>query len=788
MMRLTSRTAFTLIELAVVLVIASLMVGFGLQTLQRTGTSNCYERTRVEMQDIQGAVERFVRTNNRYPKPARVDYGTSNPDFGVEASSGVTSTGGVLIGSVPTTSIGLATEYADDCWGSKYTYAVTSALTSTDAVTGYPASGVLGTITVNSGTIASPSAVSTAAAFVVVSHGEDKTGGTPMSAANITAQTCSIVATKTDSENCDFSNTSFYASDFNNNTGATGYYDDILLFADKASALPADCTSAVVSWCTAPTGANPCYVSGCSATTGTTIGHGANMLLNYTNTPTVPTTTGSVTVTCNNGTLSQSGATCGKNCASTASSWSGTAAGCSGAMTGAMTAGQVITGIANTAANRTGTGTATCDGVTGTVSFTGSTCTATCSASGAYSWNTNCSYTLGAPQTISGGGTLVLTNSAAGYTGSTTLNCNATTGAITQSGSSCAVSGGNCTAGTSVSWAGTAAGCSATLGSTLTSGSSTGVTNSAAGHTGSATASCNSGTLTGAGTCYNDCTAQTQSWNTNCSGSVTALTHGGSVSISNSAVGYTGSATFTCNNGSLSSSATSCTGRAPLCYERGSPGCAVDGEPCGTYYYTDGTTEVDAAPKDYSGTNPPDGWTICSSGTACDNGLEEDTGFCDASSCYNCCSGVSGTYPNWSGTPSALATGTCATTAIACSAGSHNWGSDLCGGTYGAMSSGGSTVMSNTVGEPSYTGSSTATCTNGTVTFGSESCAAASCSAPSCDGTGYLWGTPPACCAANGSFGTTSGFGCERLKCVNGVWVHQSYPGLCEEAAEPCSP
>ena len=54
------------------------------------------------------------------------------------------------------------------------------------------------------------------------------------------------------------------------------------------------------------------------------------------------------------------------------------------------------------------------------------------------------------------------------------------------------------------------------------------------------------------------CSSQGVSWSS-CSGTAGALAHGGSTSVSNTASGYTGSVTVTCNNGSLSQSGASCT-------------------------------------------------------------------------------------------------------------------------------------------------------------------------------------------------------------------------------------
>lgn len=77
----------------------------------------------------------------------------------------------------------------------------------------------------------------------------------------------------------------------------------------------------------------------------------------------------------------------------------------------------------------------------------------------------------------------------------------------------------------------------------------------------SQTRTCTAGTMSGTYTitsCTNGCVAGTATWLTNCSASVAALSSGSGTSATNSAVGYTGSATVTCNAGSYNYSGTSC--------------------------------------------------------------------------------------------------------------------------------------------------------------------------------------------------------------------------------------
>lgn len=245
--------AFTLLELAAVLVIVSLMTGFGLQVFQTTGGMDCYASTEDQLKTINHAFETFATKQKRLPKPSYPGLGSGDPGFGAEASdgpdgdtlpddptvaaygtmvpSGMSNAGGVLIGALPHSDLGLSIDYASDCWGNKFTYAVTNSLTSSDSAAGYPASSAEGAITLNGGTIAAPVLMSDKVDYLVISHGMNKFGATPMSHGNRAAGNCNGTAgTIIDKENCDTTNATFFNSVRNTGSGAVDYFDDIVVF------------------------------------------------------------------------------------------------------------------------------------------------------------------------------------------------------------------------------------------------------------------------------------------------------------------------------------------------------------------------------------------------------------------------------------------------------------------------------------------------------------------------------------------------------------------------------
>lgn len=302
------RRGFTLVELSLVLVVVGLMVAFGLTVFGGSNSAACTASTQQQLATIEAALHNFAATHARMPKPARMDLGSSDPQFGYEAmgaitdpndavyatdapAGGVTNTGGVLIGALPHVALGLPSENAADCWGNKFTYAVTNALTSNHPTAGYPGLNV-GAITMRSGTLGSPQPLSNTISFAVISHGEDAYGATPMSAGNMTPRHCNGSSEpKIDRENCN-NDVIFYNS--TPNTGDQGqYFDDLVVFGAKLQSTE-PCAAQAQSWMTSCNG------------NAIALNHGASDVI----TNTAPGFTGTVTVTCNDTVLVQSAPSC----------------------------------------------------------------------------------------------------------------------------------------------------------------------------------------------------------------------------------------------------------------------------------------------------------------------------------------------------------------------------------------------------------------------------------------------------------------------------------------------
>jgi prepilin-type N-terminal cleavage/methylation domain-containing protein len=145
---------FTLVEMAVVLVIIGLMLGavlgVGNAQIQQARISS----TKTKQEAIKVALINYITRNNRLPCPAIATLAPGIAGYGLEAATpgtctGATANGNVVIGIVPWSSLGVTDENATDGYYNRYTYQVALAATNTNLQT---ISGLKGAISIHTGT------------------------------------------------------------------------------------------------------------------------------------------------------------------------------------------------------------------------------------------------------------------------------------------------------------------------------------------------------------------------------------------------------------------------------------------------------------------------------------------------------------------------------------------------------------------------------------------------------------------------------------------------------------
>lgn len=124
---------FTLVELAIVLMIVGIIA---VMTLGATSTALNVQRaeaTRSKMRSVETALANFVAVNRRLPCPAsgQLNAGT---ELGAPGTAVSDPCGSQRHGVVPWTSLGLSAADGEDAWGTRLTYRVDTVLTRPNAM------------------------------------------------------------------------------------------------------------------------------------------------------------------------------------------------------------------------------------------------------------------------------------------------------------------------------------------------------------------------------------------------------------------------------------------------------------------------------------------------------------------------------------------------------------------------------------------------------------------------------------------------------------------------------
>jgi prepilin-type N-terminal cleavage/methylation domain-containing protein len=229
------RRGFSLLELSMVLVVSGLMLGFLTQMTSSVDAAQCYTSTKTQIITINEAIQRFARKNDRLPMPAARNIGIEDINYGREAlAAAIDQAGGVSFGALPFQALGLSPTMAGDCWGNKFTYMVTTALTTNASSGGYLDSTVEGNIARKNNSGGSADAK---IAYAVVSHGMDELGSVELNYTGVSKGWCGG-ASNLKSMNCRAATAEVADAVFNDGkNAAANYFDDLVLAGGKPKIL-----------------------------------------------------------------------------------------------------------------------------------------------------------------------------------------------------------------------------------------------------------------------------------------------------------------------------------------------------------------------------------------------------------------------------------------------------------------------------------------------------------------------------------------------------------------------
>ena len=279
------RAGFTLLEMAIGLVAVGMMTAVVMQTTGPENSDTTYAKTRAQMADMQGALERFAQKNGYYPMPASTNPASLNAQGTAVTlpNAGVANIGGVLIGAFPYATVGLPASYKSDPFNngndSTYRYSVSTQVTTPTNYKTYNGKGVIPVFSDKNGTKNTDSA-----AYTIVSHGAIAGCSTPGGNTVV---------------NCGTASNSVYNLPFNKGTpgvndgtvGTSNYFDDVVVYGD---ATQVSC-SGIVRWDGSQNDTNlssePCEAN---IAVAETLGINATIIKPNTN----PNNIGTATITC----------------------------------------------------------------------------------------------------------------------------------------------------------------------------------------------------------------------------------------------------------------------------------------------------------------------------------------------------------------------------------------------------------------------------------------------------------------------------------------------------------
>lgn len=259
-------SGFTLLELAIVIIVISLVAGMGLRATIGMVESAKLSATLNKLDVIENALMQFRSNFNRLPCPGDVSLARTDSSYGVEASgagnclsgspaatfytaaAGTPSVSSVVEGAVPFKALNLPEQFMYDGWGRRFAYAADVNMTATDAFnTIKPNEYCRITVTDGGGNRTGASFTSgQGAVYVLLSYGANGHGGY-INGSSGRFNAGSISTYDHSNCHCDSSaaNSSYTASyiqrDYTENLTGDSKYDDHVRFKERWQMMtPAD--------------------------------------------------------------------------------------------------------------------------------------------------------------------------------------------------------------------------------------------------------------------------------------------------------------------------------------------------------------------------------------------------------------------------------------------------------------------------------------------------------------------------------------------------------------------
>jgi prepilin-type N-terminal cleavage/methylation domain-containing protein len=242
-----NNNGFSLIELAVVLTILSMLVTVIITIVPFKEEKESNQVTEKNLEIIEEAILAFYNQKGYIPCPSSRDAAIASSAFGVSTDCSFDDTASninapsfvdeksgasddrIRIGAVPTRDLNLPDDLAFDGWNNRITYSVTAELGINDALFNLKKPNIGIEVRDSNGTNMIPSG--STVAFVLVSHGRDGAGAWNYSGAS--ASTCNTL--NNSGYNCEVS--TLFRDQFTNVDSTDFYFDDFVKWKTKAQVM-----------------------------------------------------------------------------------------------------------------------------------------------------------------------------------------------------------------------------------------------------------------------------------------------------------------------------------------------------------------------------------------------------------------------------------------------------------------------------------------------------------------------------------------------------------------------
>lgn len=234
----SNKKAYSLIELSVVIVVFAIIIAEAFYIATNRSNFHKSQQTQDKMEEIYNAMKVYLVENSRLPCPASIiSSKAGNASYGKVAGTeglcsddaGVYFTAGnsnLVYGMVPVQDLKLSTDYAQDEFGSKFSYIIDNRFT--DAAT-YSDDNSL--MTVNEyNSMANVRQNSNQVMFIILSHGANKYGGFNSNAAVQNSSSSDIYEQSNDLGSIA---TPTFDDQFVSNSKYDDEFDDIMFYVDR---------------------------------------------------------------------------------------------------------------------------------------------------------------------------------------------------------------------------------------------------------------------------------------------------------------------------------------------------------------------------------------------------------------------------------------------------------------------------------------------------------------------------------------------------------------------------